>query len=215
MYDIADSSIFRDRAVYIIEPFARMVQTSHAVRLMLAPTREYGALVAAGVEGSWLGAAAGPARLALLLGLVTSIAATGRVTCVLAASQMICWSFVAVLQFATASLVVRSVRGRRVGLARGIELWFAAHGPWSFWLVLVAVIYLVTFDVLTVAATAVVPAAWTAYLLWVCCRDVLGLSGARAFLRILAHQLITAGMILVYVELATQLLVRLEGRLVP
>jgi hypothetical protein len=153
--------------------------------------------------------------IAVLLGIVTAVAATHRVSGSLILSQTVCWSFVPALQLATGGVLVWSVRGRRISVARAIELLFAAHGPWSFWLVGLAGALTITANQFLPLATAIVPAAWTSIILNVFCREVLGLTAPQARLRTLGHQALTWLLVLGYLEVVSQLAVRVIDRLQP
>ena len=116
------------------------VKASDALRLMLRPAAEYrarGRVAGCKVGGSLFSV---PLLLALLLGIVTSVATTGRVVASLLLSQTVCWSFVPALQLVRGSLLIASAPRRRVTFPRAVELLFAAHGPWSLWLVATGVL---------------------------------------------------------------------------
>jgi hypothetical protein len=190
-----------------------MVPLSRAFHLTLAPAREYRQRVAESARGSWPHALAIPGLLALLLGIVAPIAATGRITLSLLLSGMIYWSFVPVVQFATGTVLIRSAADRPVDLPRGVELLFAAHGPWSMWLIAAAAMMMFTWNQIEVLATALVPMALTARMLSAFGREVLGLSHRSATRRMMIHQALTWVVIVVYVELTTQLFPRIIGSL--
>ena len=184
---------------------------SPAVLVMLAPRREYKAAIAVPSRTTWRHALTVPALLAVLLGIITSVAATGRVTASLVISQTLAWSFVPILQLLNAIAFVGFIRNRSISVARGVELLFAGHGPWSLWLIGVAAVLTVSPNYVKLLATAIVPAAWTSWIIAGFAREVLGLSKARARLQALAHQLVTLLLILLYVEWATALSVRLSA----
>lgn len=184
---------------------------SEALRLMLRPGPEYSARVAASRGASWARALTVPGLLTLLFGIVTSVAATGRVVGSIIASQALCWSFVPALQFVAGSMLIASASGRPVTFPRAMELLFAAHGPWSLWLVAMAAMQMAFPSQVAVLLTFIVPAVWTAVILSAFGREVLGLSATAARRRVLAHQLATLVLILVYIEFATRLSVRLIG----
>ena len=188
-----------------------MVHFSDALRLMLSPVREYRARVARSADGSWPRALRSAALLALLFAAVTSIAATGRITAMLFASSLASWIFVPILQLATAFMLARSVRSAPVTLSRRIELLFDGHGAWSLWLVGVAAWLMVSPNQLAALVTAVVPAALTARVLAAFCREVLKLPPAAAWIRVAAHQALTAALVLIYVELTTHVSSRFVG----
>jgi hypothetical protein len=178
---------------------------------MLAPAYEYRARVAEPHAGSWLRALTVPALVAVLLGLTTATAAAGHVSARLVLSEIVSWAFVPLLQLATGAILIRSARARTVGMARAMELLFAAHGPWSLWLVGTALWQLSGPTLEAVIASAVVPHAVTAYLLLVYGREVLGLTPSQARRKVFAHQTATVLLILLYIELATRLSLRIIG----
>ena len=188
---------------------------SGAVRVMIAPESVYRDAASSGDEGSWLRTIKIPALIAVLLGIITAVAATHRVIASLVLSQTVCWSFVPALQFLTGALLVGSVRDRRMPAARALELLFAAHGPWSFWLVGLAGALTLTTNPFPAIATAIVPAAWTSIILFAFCREVLGLTTPQARLRTLGHQALTWLLTLIYVEVVSQLVVRVFDRGLP
>ena len=57
------------------------------------------------------------------------------------------------------------------------------------------------------------PLAITAFMLGAFGREVLGLSGREARIRVFAHQAVTVLLIVAYIELATRLSVRIIGAL--
>lgn len=178
---------------------------------MVRPVREYRRRVSEARDAPWWRALIVPALLAGLLGVVTAAAATGRVVAALVLSQTLCWSFVPVLQLMTGSMLIATGRERRVSFARGVELLFAAHGPWSLWLVAIGTLQTVTPNQNVVFVTALAPAAWTAWLLLAFSGEVLGWPAGRARVRVLAHQAATVLLILGYMELGSRLWVRVIG----
>ena len=188
-------------------------RTTDAVRLMLGPLSEYRRHLAESRAATWIDALRTPALLALMLGVLMSVAATGRVTLSLVLSQTLYWSFVPILQSITATVFVASAPARPVNLARAVELLFKGHAPWSLWLIGVAVAQTLSVDLDLLLASAVIPFAWTARILSVFAREVLGLPRGAALRRVLAHQAATVFLILLYVELATRLSVRMVGTL--
>jgi hypothetical protein len=186
---------------------------SEALELMARPAREYRRRVGESRDAPWRQALAVPGLLALLLGIVTSAAATGRVVASLVISQTVCWSFVPALQLMTGSILIGSAGPRPVSFARAIELLFAAHGPWSIWLVAIAALQMLTPNQNIVFASTVAPAAWTAWILFAYSREVLALPSRQAGVRVIAHQVATALLILTYIELASRISVRVIGLL--
>jgi hypothetical protein len=184
---------------------------SEALELMARPAREYRRRVGESRDAPWRQALAVPGLLALLLGIVTSAAATGRVVASLVISQTVCWSFVPALQLMTGCILIGSARQRPVSFARAIELLFAAHGPWSLWLVAIAALQMLTANRNIVLASVLAPAVWTAWILLAYSREVLRLPARGAWLRVSAHQAATVLLILTYVELGSRLSVRVIG----
>jgi hypothetical protein len=184
---------------------------SDALRLMLRPAAEYSARVARSRESAWVRAISVPVLLAGLLGIVTAVATTGRVVVSLVVSQAVCWTFVPVLQLATGSMLIGSARDRPVTFSRAVELLFAAHGPWSLWLVAMGVLQSVSPNQNLVLSSSLIPFTWTGWMLFGYGRTVLGLTPRQSRTRVGAHQVATVFLILVYVELASRLSVRLIG----
>jgi hypothetical protein len=188
---------------------------SDALGLMLRPVREYRRHLAHARDAPWWRALFVPGLVALLLGIVTSAAATGRVVASLVVSQTLCWSFVPALQLITGSTLIAASRERRVPFARALELLFAAHGPWSLWLVAIGALQTVPVNQSFLLVSTLAPATWTTWLLLAYSREVLGMPAGKARLRVLAHQMATGLLIVSYVELASRLSVRLIGALQP
>jgi len=178
---------------------------------MRAPSREYRAEVAARTDATWRRALMIPGLLALMFGLLNSTAAVGHVSASLVGDEILCWAFVPAVQLLTGAVLIRSAGTRRVTFPRAIELLFAAHGPWSLWLVCTTLLQTVYPDPYVVIGSGVVPMTITAFMLIVFGREVLGLSGRQARLRAAAHQAVTVLMIVTYIELATRLSVRIIG----
>jgi hypothetical protein len=178
---------------------------------MFRPAAEYRDQVKLSRAGSWRDALATPALVAVVIGVMTVMAATGRVTASLAISGVICWSFVPVLQLATAAAFIRG-RASDVSFARAIDLWFLAHAPWSIWILGIAVLMpLMTVSLEWIIVGGLVPTIWTAFVLAAFFREVGGHSRRAAIRRTLAHQALTWILILIYIELATATSTRIIG----
>jgi hypothetical protein len=186
--------------------------SSAEVRVMLAPVSAYRALAGAVPRVRWPRALARPAIVALIIGSATVSASTARVTPGLVLDGAICWSFVPVLQIATAIALIGSVRGRTIEVPRAVDLLFAGHGPWSMWVLGVAVLQLTrTGSVNLILASTLVPAAWTAIIVFGFCVSVLETTRGGAFMRTAAHQMVTWIILASYVFAATQLWPRIIG----
>jgi hypothetical protein len=182
------------------------------VRLMFNPNAEYHALSARDDAGSWAHALSGPALTALTIGAVTAASATGRITLSLVLSGAICWSFVPLLQLATAAPFVVRRANPPIPPARALELWFLAHGPWTLWIFLaIAVLATTSAPQTWVVVSGIAPALWTARLLTVFFQQVLHLPAGRAIRRTVAHQGITWLLILTYIEVMTATFTRVLG----
>ena len=101
-----------------------------------------------------------------MFGLLNSTAAAGHVSATLVASEIVAWSFVPA---ASAPDRCRTDRvgeeTRRVTFPRAIELLFAAHAPWSLWLVPRRSYQTIRPDPYIVIGSGVVPLAITAFML--------------------------------------------------
>ena len=180
---------------------------------MRAPAIEYRRRLNESRRGRWSRTLATPALVALILGITTSVAGVGRVTVSLVLSGALCWSFVVILQGLTGLALIASASTRRVGFARGLELLFDGHGPWSLWLVGMGFLHTVAASPIVMVATAIVPLAWTAVILGAYGREVLGVTAAGARLRVLMHQAMTTLLIVGYAELTTRLSFRIVAML--
>jgi hypothetical protein len=196
----------------MIRPLGRWT-ASEAVALMMRPRQEYARRVSESRDAPWHRALLVPGLLTLLFGIVTSASATGRVVASLVISQTVCWSFVPALQLITGSTLIASARPRPVSFPRAVELLFAAHGPWSLWLVTIAGFQMITPNQNPVLVSVLAPAAWTAWIMLAFTREVLAMPPGKARMRVLAHQAVTLLLILAYVELASRLSVRIIGAL--
>ena len=184
---------------------------SDAMRLMRAPARQYRLRVAARRAAPWSRALTVPVLLVLMIGLLNSTAAVGHVAGLLVLDQIVSWSFVPALQLLTGMALIASAKTRLVTFPRAVELLFAAHGPWSLWLVAVTLLQTIYPDPYVVVGSGVAPLAASAFMLAAFAREVLGLSVRQARLRVMAHQAVTILLIAIYIELATRLSVRILG----
>jgi hypothetical protein len=189
-------------------------EVSPELFVMTAPQDAYRRL-SPGYRTSPLAALKRPALVAIILGVVVSIYATGRVTVSQVLITVLCWSFAAALQTLAGLALVASAKRRSVGIPAGIDLLFVGHGPWSLWLLAVAAwaVWLPRPDRMdvVVAATAAVPLVWTAVILFAFCRTVLGDEPRQAAIRTLLHQLLIWTVAGVYIAVVVQLWPRLAG----
>ncbi len=156
-----------------------------------------------------------PAFVALVLGTTVAMTSTGRVTAALVASVALCWSFATAAQLAAAAILVGSSARRHVPMARGIDLLFIGHAPWSLWLLLLAAWSVWSPypkpGLTTVVALGSIPAIWTAVIIYGFCRSVLNLAPRAALTRMLLHQSTTWGLAALYIAVAVQMWPRLLG----
>jgi hypothetical protein len=149
------------------------------------------------------------ALIALVVGITTSVAATGRTTLTLVASGAVCWSFVPVVQLFTGVLFVR---GARIPRAQALERYFELHRPWSLWLLGCALFLLLLPSqgdwILPIAASGFVPLILTIRALVRTGQSHLGFTAAIARRRAIVHQLATWAVGLAYAEYAGRVLSR-------
>jgi len=182
---------------------------SPELRLLRAPSAHYRDEVIRSAGGSaWTRALGRPLLSALLTGTCTAVAATGHAGWALILSGTLCWSFVVLVQLAAAIGLVSSTR-RRTSLPRAIDLFFLGHGAWSLWL-LAAAAALITIPnapryAYIIILTGMVPAVWTAIVIFAFCRQVLELDVRRAAIRTLVHQALIYAVVVSYFAWAVQL----------
>jgi hypothetical protein len=104
--------------------------------LMVSPRRTYATLARASGRVTFLTAVRRPLLVAIVLGVSAAISTTRHVTPALVLSTTLCWCFVVLLQAVIALTLIGPAR-RTVGLARGLDLYFAGHAPWSLWMLAV------------------------------------------------------------------------------
>lgn len=175
---------------------------------MARPARTYAAALTAPTPSAW-GAIRRPALVALVVGTATAVSSTGHLAIGLLVSGFFCWSFVPLLQMATAAAIMRSPGSRSIPLARRLDLFFMGHAPWSVWIVIAASVLAsapmgshVEWPIIT---SAVIPIIWTSVIGAAFCRVVLGDPPASAVARTALHQAITWMIALLYVAWAVAL----------
>jgi hypothetical protein len=169
--------------------------------VMGAPARAYAESIASPSRGRWA-VVSRPLLIALVMGTASAFAATGHVTLGLVVSGLVCWSFVPLLQIATAVAIMGPRASRSVPLARRLELWFMGHAPWTLWILAVTLLMgqagLWLHLEWAIIATALIPAVWTSVVGAAFCRVVLGDSRRAAVARTALHQAITWTLLLLY-----------------
>ena len=167
---------------------------------MTAPSRAYADAVAQPARGAWI-ALRRPALVALVIGTSTAFSSTGHLTLGLLLSGFICWSFVPLIQMATATAIFRGAPAA-VPFSRRLDLWFMGHLPSSLWMAAAALVLgsapMFTMPERALLATAVIPIVWTNIIAAAFCRVVLGDSRHAAIARVAIHQTITWIIALLY-----------------
>ena len=165
--------------------------------VMVAPRRAF-QFAAAHRHGSglWL-AVRRPLFVAVVLGSMVSMLASGLLTARIALSATTYWTFVPIAE----TLALLLVAGRRFGrgsLAAAIDTFFAGHGPWT--LFIIAVTGVLTFvpaalwwTLLTgwLLVAMLVVMLWSAYIDFWFFRTVLSASRAAAIRDVLVQRLLT------------------------
>lgn len=165
--------------------------------VMSSPTRAFRYVASQPVgHGIWL-AARRPLFLAVVLGCVVSLLASGTLTARLVASASVYWACVPVIEvLALAAVIWR--RRQRTSLPTAIDTFFAGHGPWTLCLIgiaatLASVPPLLGWKLLTtvcVGATALV-IIWSACIDFCFFRQVFGASRGAAIRDAVVQRLIT------------------------
>ena len=178
------------------------------LRLALSPTKTYRELIAEPERGTWLRALERIAFVAILIGTAVTLSSARRLLPGLVLMGIVCWSFVPITQWLIGLVVIGRAPGRRLSVPRCLELLFAAHLPWSLWML--GTIGVDTFTPVPIplviqVLSLLVPAVWTTIILSAFCRIVLGCTPARAHLLIVAHQAMTWTAFFGYVVLVSGL----------
>jgi len=178
------------------------------LRLALSPTKTYCELIAEPERGTWLRALERIAFVAILIGTAVTLSSARRLPPGLVLMGIVCWSFVPITQWLIGLVVIGRAPGRRLSVPRCLELLFAAHLPWSLWML--GTIGIDTFTPVPIplviqVLSLLVPAVWTTIILSAFCRIVLGCTPARAHLLIVAHQAMTWTAFFGYVVLVSGL----------
>jgi hypothetical protein len=162
------------------------------LRLMVAPARTYARLARQPSPVGPLTALRRPLLAALALGLSMSIAATRHVTAPLAFDTTLAWMPVVAVQVGIALLLIARPARRTVGVARGLDLFFVGHAPWSlFLLALAALPAPLGRPLVPPLWLALVPLAMTVRAIAAFFREVLQFGSRRAAAWTMVHQAIT------------------------
>ena len=181
-----------------------MWSASTEVVVAFAPEIAYRRLLTGAADRAELRLLQRLALILLVIGIAVPIMAVQRVTIGLVATTALSWSFVLAIQVGVGALVIASVPARGVGMSAALNLWFAAHLPYSLWMLAVSVLMATSREASAglLIASAIVPSTWTFGLVSVFCRVVLQTSRGGARWRAFAHQLLIWTIALSYVALA-------------
>jgi hypothetical protein len=191
-----------------------LIQLTPDLRLLLAPSSTYRQIADPASEEPRASSWSLIARISLapaIAGIATGLAATGRVSWMLALSGIVCWSFLCAVQILTAAILIG--RGRAIGFSRALQLFFLGHAAWSLWLMAAAGYVYASSDATRredlLLATSIVPIIWTSVVVFSYCREVLRLDARQAWRRMVVHQTLTVFVVVAYVTWAIQLWPRL------
>ena len=178
---------------------------------MLSPGATYAALARTPSRLGPLGALRRPLLVAMIFGAFAAIGATRHAPPGLLLSTTICWSTVVIMQAAIALVVIAAPARRTVGIPRALDLFFASHAPWSFWMLAVAAWGPVpgARSMTPLLAAALIPMVLTPRAIAAFFREVLELDPRAAMRRTLAHQALTWTVCLVLFGSAVALLPRI------
>jgi hypothetical protein len=167
----------------------RMIWSDDALA-MVRPFRAYAGLAAAEDVSPARVAAARAAFFLFVVGAFVSLTTAGRLVAFHVLSTMVFWSFVPLVQAGVFVVVLRVIRPPRRPPAQGLALYFAGHGPWMVFFMLIAGICLMAPDVAATMTwllrTGVLPGlmlatiVWSALLTYACFRVGVGLARGRA-----------------------------------
>lgn len=168
----------------------RNMPWSDEARVMVRPFRAYADLAAAGDDRAVTTAAARALFFLFVCGAFVSLITAGRLVAFHVVSTMVFWSFIPVVQAAVFLVTLRLVVPEKPRDASSLALYFAGHGPWMLFFVLIAGACLFAPDVsrtLTwMLQKGILPLlflgtiVWSAVLTYACFRAALALPRARA-----------------------------------
>ena len=172
------------------------------IALLFRPRETYATLARAEGFSSWQ-VLRRPALTALVLGASLLLGATAATELPSLISVVLWWSFVPLIQFAAAYVFVASFRARPIPLNRAVDLMLAGHAPWSLWILLVGLCFMMGWyngtGQMVFGIAAITVMCWRAVILYHFSRAVLQVTRNAALVRTLLHQLTMAGIIVLYV----------------
>jgi hypothetical protein len=163
--------------------------------MMLAPRRTYQALLASDLPTGARAVLARPAFMLLIIGTFVTLINAGQLLPTLLVGSFVAWAWVPLLQMAIATPLIALCRPT-LRLSSAVNLFFANHGPWSLWLMAVTLVLMFQLpggidgasDVRLIAISALLPIAWTSFIVVNFARTVLQLSLVRALLFAAAYE---------------------------
>jgi hypothetical protein len=185
---------------------------SDELRLMAAPMAGYRALCQQPSAPGARTLLRRPALVAVIIGGVITLTTTGTLAPGLFLSSVLTWAVAPLVQALLAAALIALVRRRRqLPLSSALDLFFAGHGPWSLWLLALALAVMLKLPLglgalpgrFLVLTTAIVPIAWTAVLTFAFCRTALGLRARGALVWTAAYQLALWTLVYFYVGAVT------------
>jgi hypothetical protein len=146
--------------------------------------------------GAWLGWRR-PLLVAVVLGCTMSLITSASLTLHLAGPATFYWGFVPLAEIAALAAVCR--RTRRTGpFGRTVDLFFAGHGPWLFWLIglcgiwsFVPPIQAYDFTRVWLYGAGAIVIVWSAYIDFCFFRFAMGKKPARAGGDLLVQRLVS------------------------
>ncbi len=169
--------------------------------MLRRPAAELRALAGDTTAGWWV-LARRPLLLALALGCMVSMQASGRLTARLILDGAISFAFVPVLQIAALAIVGRRTR-RALPFSRLVDVFFAGNGPWLVWLLAFSLLRVVESPMEAAAPPAVLrwtldasfaaTIAWSARIDWHFFREVLPRPGESAWRDLLVARVVVWG----------------------
>lgn len=140
-----------------------------------------------------------PVLVAAVLGCSMSLLTHGYLSPGLAASSAIAWCYVPLAEIAGLAVAWRAA-GRAIGWPRAVDLFFAGHAPWLFWMILCAGFWIPAADLPSLHASPVLAGSMLLILMWSAYIDLQFFRHAAGFSRpvryLLLQRCVTWGLFL-------------------
>jgi hypothetical protein len=163
---------------------------SDEARLLVRPFRAYAGLAADGDERPAQTLAARVLFFLFVCGAFVSLTTAGRLVAFHVASVMAFWAFIPAVQAGAFLLALHVARATPASRSRALALYFAGHGPWMLFFLLLAGVCLFAPDVraaitwllrsYVLVALLLGTIAWSGVLTYACFREGLALARGRA-----------------------------------